>query len=53
MKNKNNLDFINLLKNRYSVRKFTKEVEEDKIKLILEAGRLHRLHVTITFKIYI
>jgi nitroreductase len=55
MKNKNNLDFINLLKNRYSVRKFsTKEVEEDKIKLILEAGRLAPTACNYQpFKIYI
>lgn len=35
------MDFIKLAKNRYSVRKFSdKKVEQEKINLILEAGRL-------------
>lgn len=35
------MDFLNLVKERYSVRKFSsKKVEQEKIDLILEAGRL-------------
>lgn len=35
------MDLINLLKNRYSVRNFSnKKVEQEKINLMLEAGRL-------------
>lgn len=35
------MDFLELVKNRYSVRKFSdKKVEQEKVDLILEAGRL-------------
>lgn len=35
------MDFLNLAKERYSVRKFSnKKVEQEKVNLILEAGRL-------------
>ena len=36
------MSFIELAKERYSVRKFSgKQIEEEKLNVILEAGRLH------------
>lgn len=50
-----NLEFMNLLRNRYSVRKFSsQQVEDEKINMILEAGRLAPTACNLQpFKVYV
>lgn len=46
------MDFLELAKERYSVRKFdTRKVEKEKLDLILEAGRLAQLQLIINHNV--